>query len=346
MTFVVVAKGLAAEKGQELRRSTGEMLDLTSGVVKSLDGRFIPQSLTIWEEFPGEAMGGEIKLGPTELGPGQLDLRNLIPTSNRSFAQGTGNLQEAFSLQPHHCLVLKGRLKIRSGVDVPAQLDLNLYRPWAEKAGHLVLDTAKTSTTPYDGLYALLSHEEESVRRSILESLMTGVEALSHGVGGAAKVRWAAVKDTEGAVEPDFRSFLAMYRGYITGKHSLVVEAVREAAIERHPHAAGLAGDLPKSLVSAVVEDVVREIEGAPNFDPVATVLEEVEGITYVPGGSAYYILPDADAIARVAQRLLSGLGASIDRAVRQRLGEVNQWDEALSSLSRERAKRRGGLTE
>ena len=51
--------------------------------------------------------------------------------------------------------------------------------------------------------------------------------------------------------------------------------------------------------------------------------------------GSAYYILPDPDAIKRVADRILATLRPDISRAVQQRLGIVNSWEKALSRLAK-----------
>lgn len=336
MTLVVVAKGIDSERPSDARRGVGELLGLASKVLRAVEREFTPTQLRVWEGFPGEGLGGELRYGPVPIVGGQVNLSNLLPSSDRRL-DGDANqlLSEQFTLQQHHALEVSGRFAFGAEPDVPAWLHLNLYRPWATKAGDLVFDSSKTASVPYDGFFNLLASDKERAI-PILHRLMEGISEGSKDIGRAARVQWAAVKDTEGTEEPSFQAVLAEYRGRTAGRHALLYEALREGAVPiGYKVSRTSETELPEAFVFAVVEDIVREIEGAPSFDPVASGLEDSERIEYVQAGSSYYILPDPEAVKRVADRILSTLRPHISKAVQARLGDADSWDRALSRLAK-----------
>ena len=284
MTLVVVARGLESERPGEARRGIGELLGLASKVLGAVEGDFTPTHIRVWEGFPGEGLGGELRYGPVTIDQGKINLATLLPSSDQRLGGDSDEPMSAqFTLQPHHALEVSGQFVFGSGGKVPAWLNLNLYRPWAAKAGDLVFDTSKTATVPYDGLFGLLA--SDTVRASpILLRLMEAITDASKEIGRAARVQWAAVKETEGTEEPSFRGVLAEYRGRYTGRHALLSEALREgAAVIGDTAARAQESGLPEAFVLAVVDDVAREIEGAPAFGPVVSELEDSEGIAFVP---------------------------------------------------------------
>src|SRR5579863_4454231 len=267
MTLVVVARGLDPDRPSDARRGIDELLRLSTKVLEGVQPEFTPTQIRVWEGFPGEGLGGELKFGFTPVDGERVTLANLLPSSDRRLAGDAEHpLSNQFTIQPHHALEVTGRYQFGDLPAVPAWLNLNLYRPWAMKAGDIVFDTSKTAAVQSEGLYGLLA--SDTVRAEpILRRLMEKVSEGSKEIGKAAKVSWAAVKETEGAEEPGFRSLLAQYRGRNEGRHALLSEALREGAAEIGD-TAGRSSDsgLPAAFISAVIDDIAREIEGAPAF--------------------------------------------------------------------------------
>ena len=206
MPLVVVTTAETKKHSAEGEVQAAQLLRIADRVFERLNPGFTSESWEVFEGFSEEALAGKpIKAGTGSVRPSSFVIR-------KPWAEVLGDSEESAGPQihGHHCIVISGRFRLDPIPSVPARFKVNLYRQWAKEEGDIVFDTFKTGEVRADGLYDLVGQAGQPGLQ-FAERLGRHLSDLNNQIERGPRVRWASIKDVEGAEEPS-NNYAFLYR--------------------------------------------------------------------------------------------------------------------------------------
>jgi hypothetical protein len=343
MPFVLVASRPDLGKkphAADQDRLADSLLNVGAGVLRLLEASFQPESFKVWQSFPGEGLGGTLDSQASR----PVRMADLAAAGMPTEAEGKGDFRNPLGLgggvKLHHIVEIHGAFSPTQEVRVPATLWLNLSRAWSDSQGDVVFETFNTAANQNEGLADLLRKHRQAVE-PFLFSLMRGVSKLNHE-NAAIRVRWAAIKDSEGVEEG--RDFLVLYRHYETSLKPMLSEALEQRIYVRYASTFltdSAAGAVATPAYQAVVRDLVREMGETRDFGTALGNLQREFGVETAAVGSVILTSWSPGAVDRMAEYVLGELGtARLRDALKARMGHVSDWNTEFARMAAKRGQR------
>lgn len=333
--FAEVA-GLSSDEPQQNRDiGTATFLTLSSELWEVLTPELRAERITVYEEFPGEHLGG------TQVGV-LSGAGSATPAGLRSLAPKLTLPEEgasALRVHSNNSVEVVGSLHIDGLPAMLATIQVNIYRAWAtgsndwEGAGDFVFEVHKTAVSQFEGLWDVCGRRNPAMLPT-LKKWIEGVERVSSEAGGRHRIRWAALMETGGGRYPPQSGMYALYRARTLGKPSLLASNLKEAAREE------LSGIVPAgsdafeaTLYREAIEAEVQAMVGTNAFPQTAEAFQASALAAYGQGGSEHFVFRDPDGPRKAAGDLVRQVRARLVERVRARVGEGQVWDAALRTL-------------
>jgi len=327
--------GLDSEESASARDiGTREFLSLSTDVWAILEPEFSAKSLSIFETFPGEHLGGKLVAKvPMASDAGSRVLRRLEPRDRLTQSEVAPGVHSNNSIE------VVGTLSLVGMPTMLAVLQINIYRAWSTGskdwpgAGDLVFDVTKTAGAQFDGLWEAFAARREPML-PYLEKWVAGIVRVSHSKGGRHRIQWAALRETSDASGPPISGAPLLYRSRGMGRPSLVAANLRaEARRELLEPLSTSADAFRRSEVRDAIDAEVISMTGSGAFAGVADAFQANSLVQYTPAGSEAFVFRDPDGPEKAAREIVSAVRGTLVERVRARLGETKLWDQALHRI-------------
>lgn len=327
MPLVVVTTSEDKRRSADAEIQAGQVLRLADRLFECLTGNFTVASWKIFEGFSEEALAGDaFKAGDGAVRPSSF----AVPVPN---ARPLDESPEgaATNIHNHHCLVIHGSFRISDLPPVPARFEVNLYRQWAKEEGDIVFDTFKTGDVSADGLYELVWQAGQPGLQ-FAERFGRHLSDLNNQIERGPRVRWASIKDVDGAEEPS-NNYAFLYR-LDDMKMSRLIRSELMRIAEEVGRPIYESSDLRAvGFYRKTVEDMVGELSSFPLFDQAAETVGAEEGLIRVETGSVLFIDRRQGGTGRAATKILDAVGENFRNELRRRIGAAQTWPDPLSRL-------------
>lgn len=328
MPFVVVTTAEAKKNSSDAERQASHVLNIADRIVEFLGDRFRSESWKIFEGFSEESLAGE----PVSAGQGSVRPSSFwIPLPGASTLSGIPREDERTEVHQHHCIVIDGFLHLGQLDAVPARFEVNLDRQWAKEQGDIVFETYKTARVKADGLSGLVALAGTS-GYEFAKKLGTYLGTINHDLKSGPKIRWASLKEFEGAEEPE-TDYTFLYRA-----DSMRISRLIQGELTRIATAAGrdIYASCPiksEALYRKTVEGLVSELSAYPLFSDAASSVSKSVGLYQIPTGSVLFFSRDQKSTTQVAERIFNVVSDSFKAELKHRIGSAGAWPGKLSTL-------------